>query len=235
MPQKTTKSLSGRLTAKAGPLPVYAWALLAIGAFYLYNRSHRSTTPAAATPASSAATGTPNAVGGTNAAGTGAGLGFDTTALVSSLQSLSDQLALNQLNAMTPTSNAGGGGPGGTVLGGSSTDIWGNPLPPGHKDTMNYDWLLKSWGYSPSEIWAIQDRYKKGVGFPTGPAGSTGPPPTSYPAGGGTPAGAAAVKAKPFGGIVQVRTLANGAKLTIYASGRQVEQVPGKTPYVVKA
>lgn len=37
-----------------------------------------------------------------------------------------------------------------------------------------------------------------------------------------------------FGGITEVKRLANGATLTTFATGRQVEQVPGKTAYVVK-
>lgn len=39
---------------------------------------------------------------------------------------------------------------------------------------------------------------------------------------------------QPFGGVVSTAKLKNGATLTTYASGRQVEQVPGKSPYVVK-
>lgn len=37
-----------------------------------------------------------------------------------------------------------------------------------------------------------------------------------------------------FGGITAVKTLAGGATLTTFATGRQVEQAPGKTAYVVK-
>jgi hypothetical protein len=33
----------------------------------------------------------------------------------------------------------------------------------------------------------------------------------------------------------KVETLKNGAKLYFLANGREVEQAPGKTPYVVKA
>lgn len=38
-----------------------------------------------------------------------------------------------------------------------------------------------------------------------------------------------------FGGIVSVKTLPNGSTLTTFGSGRQVQQAPGKSPYVVKA
>ncbi len=50
-----------------------------------------------------------------------------------------------------------------------------------------------------------------------------------------TAAGAAAGVPVPFGGVVGVRTLANGSTLTTYASGRKVQQVPGKSAYVVHA
>ncbi len=40
---------------------------------------------------------------------------------------------------------------------------------------------------------------------------------------------------QPYGGVVSTKKLKNGSLLTTYASGRQVQQVPGKTPYVVRA
>lgn len=49
-----------------------------------------------------------------------------------------------------------------------------------------------------------------------------------------TTAGKTAGVAVPFGGVTSVRTLKNGASLTTYASGRQVEQAKGKSAYVVK-
>ena len=39
---------------------------------------------------------------------------------------------------------------------------------------------------------------------------------------------------QPFGGIVHKKKLKNGATLTTYANGRQVEQLPGKPAYVVR-
>lgn len=42
-----------------------------------------------------------------------------------------------------------------------------------------------------------------------------------------------AAPAEPFGGVASVKKLANGATLTTYESGRQVEQAPGKSAYVV--
>lgn len=38
-----------------------------------------------------------------------------------------------------------------------------------------------------------------------------------------------------FGGVVNVKRLPNGSTLTTYASGRQVQQAPGHSAYVVKA
>lgn len=49
---------------------------------------------------------------------------------------------------------------------------------------------------------------------------------------GGSP-GRATAGGPAFGGVVSVKTLPSGAKLTTYGSGRQVEQAPGKSSYVV--
>lgn len=45
---------------------------------------------------------------------------------------------------------------------------------------------------------------------------------------------AGAKTSQPFGGIVHKKKLKNGATLTTYASGRQVEQLPGKRAFVVR-
>ena len=37
-----------------------------------------------------------------------------------------------------------------------------------------------------------------------------------------------------YGGIVSTKKLASGATLTTFATGREVEQAPGRSPYVVK-
>lgn len=49
-----------------------------------------------------------------------------------------------------------------------------------------------------------------------------------------TAAAKAAGVAAPFGGVVSTKTLKNGSTLTTYKSGRQVQQAPGKTAYVVR-
>jgi hypothetical protein len=46
-------------------------------------------------------------------------------------------------------------------------------------------------------------------------------------------AAAAAGAAQRFGGVTGTQTLSSGATLTTYASGREVEQAPGKSAYVV--
>jgi hypothetical protein len=62
--------------------------------------------------------------------------------------------------------------------------------------------------------------------------------PIDYGDSGGTPAapaaGAAAKPAQAFGGIVGTKKLANGGTVTTYANGRQVQTMPGKSPYVIK-
>jgi len=63
------------------------------------------------------------------------------------------------------------------------------------------------------------------------------PPPTPYhPVPVSTPnfGSAAQAQANPaFGGVTNVRTLPNGATVTTYADGRQVEQARGKSAYVI--
>lgn len=53
-------------------------------------------------------------------------------------------------------------------------------------------------------------------------------------ASGRTIAAHAAGAPQPYGGVTATKKLANGATLTTYASGRQVEQAPGKNAYVTK-
>lgn len=51
----------------------------------------------------------------------------------------------------------------------------------------------------------------------------------------GTPNTPTLAHVAPFGGIIGSRTTAKGVKITTYASGRVVEQAPGKKAYVAKA
>jgi hypothetical protein len=64
-----------------------------------------------------------------------------------------------------------------------------------------------------------------------GPTTAPGAPATSNPQ---TPTGPAAAKPAAFGGIVSKVKTKTGAIITTYASGRKVEQAPGKSPYVIR-
>jgi hypothetical protein len=38
---------------------------------------------------------------------------------------------------------------------------------------------------------------------------------------------------QPYGGVKYIDNLANGGTVTTYANGRKVQQMPGKSPYVI--
>ena len=61
-----------------------------------------------------------------------------------------------------------------------------------------------------------------------------GPGPSQSVGTDGLPSAPSGYSGKGFGGIVNTERLANGSVLYTYASGRQVQQAPGKRPYVVK-
>jgi len=64
-------------------------------------------------------------------------------------------------------------------------------------------------------------------------ANTPGEPPVSQTATSSSAAAAHPDK-QPFGGVTNVRTLPNGSTVTTYANGRQVQQAPGKSPYVIR-
>lgn len=72
-------------------------------------------------------------------------------------------------------------------------------------------------------------------GGPMQPASTVTAPVATTPSTPSATATKVATPAQPFGGIVSKTKLKNGATLTTYASGRQVEQLPGHSPYVVHA
>ena len=76
--------------------------------------------------------------------------------------------------------------------------------------------------------------YNQGLNNPQKPVPASSPSFASQ-ASGKTAGAAAAQVPVAFGGVANVKTLPNGSTLTTYASGRQVQQVPGKSAYVVKA
>lgn len=61
---KAAAGLKGRLTAKVGPLPVWAWAAVILGAFLAYQHFHGSGSGAAASTAGGSSGGTPSDAGG---------------------------------------------------------------------------------------------------------------------------------------------------------------------------
>lgn len=48
---KRSPSFAARLTRKVGPLPVWAWAAIILGAYFLYTRLHSSSATSSSTPA----------------------------------------------------------------------------------------------------------------------------------------------------------------------------------------
>lgn len=217
-----TPDLKTRLTAKVGPLPVYAWAVIAVGGFYLWNH-YRSTSSqnASVTPQGSdtagmvsgdtgAGAGGGSSSGDNGAAGSGSGYNGTSDLLTQLLIGQAEQTAeLQRLGSSQTGSDQGpstpqpsaGSSSGTTSNGGASVHLPGvivPPLPPGVGATVVGNTVLVG-----------QDA----KGHPLLPTGVTG---------------------KGFGGVVSVKKLANGATLTTFGSGRQVEQLPGKTPYVVK-
>lgn len=103
------QGLAGRLTAKVGPLPVWAWAAVILGAYLLYTRLH----PAAVTSPGDT-TATPDTSGDSGAQSPSSGMGgtadnmnqalFDSlSANTSSLDALTSQL----LSQPSPYSNYG--------------------------------------------------------------------------------------------------------------------------------
>jgi hypothetical protein len=141
---------------------------------------------------------------------------------------------------VTPTSPAGpittdtGGGTVDTGdTGGGSGDIGAsNPAPITADSGLNTD-LLNAFLQQGSQTedaltTALATESQQGAG------GYVNPPPSSTQLSGpASPVGQTSTHPA-FGGVVKVQTLKNGATLTTYASGHQVEQAKGKTPYVVK-
>lgn len=212
------------LNRKLGPLPLWAWAvILAAAGWYLWK--HLSTaTATATTQANPQPTGTDTGLGNVPTAGTsgdtsGAGVsGFDTSALTSTLgqnqadtQAMLDQLAQQEYSfeqqVADQLSNLG-----------SNPQV--APTPPDLGRLFGATMVSQPGGsnapvinYHP--IPATVGNFAKAAQIQTSTLKAQG---TSLP----------------FGGVVKVQKLANGATLTTYASGHQVEQAPGKSAYVTK-
>jgi hypothetical protein len=225
------------LKRKVGPLPLWAWALIAAGAgWYLWRKlgsgqAAQATTQAGGSSGSTDQGNVPTA--GTSGDTSGAGvsgitadqltsaLGAQQAGIESALQQ-SDQTqqqtmsdALAQLEAWL----AGGGASGASTGGGGTGDGGGSGGGTGDGGGSGSTTTSQQPGGSNAPMW-----------HPV--AAST--PNFAAKAAAQSDALRAQGAAVPFGGVVSVRKLANGATLTTYASGHQVEQAPGKTAYVVR-
>ena len=149
---------------------------------------------------------------GTNDSTGGGASGPDLTSLLDALAA-SNQAALAAVQAL---GNNGGVSPGAGASGLSTGDASGG-TPAGDHSTIG----------------TVTEPTKPDV--PLIPP--VGPPPTlpgNNNTSGAKPGMSIATAPVAFGGVTGTKTLANGATLTTYASGRQVEQAPGKSAYVVK-
>ena len=221
-PKKAGKGIGGRLTQKVGPLPVYAWAILAIGGYYLYTRYQSSAATAAATTATTpsttdttgttgTATDTSGTTGGGSATGDSSGNGTG-----SGYSGANDMLAQLLASNETIAADLASLSSSSTLTGNSTSQgVATNDISPGFEPAAVTSNAAGS---------ALPNL--PGLVRVTTAGGSTliGPDAKGSVAGGSN-----------FGGITSVKTLANGAKLTTYGSGRQTEQAPGKSAYVVKA
>jgi len=111
-----------RLTAKAGPLPVYAWALILLAAGYLAYRLLGSSSSSSSTPATPAAapTDTTGDTGSPPASGQGSAAGNLNDSLFSQLSGFQDSVdaltaAVQMSPAFWPGSDTGSAGSGSTV------------------------------------------------------------------------------------------------------------------------
>ena len=221
------KPAGNRLTAKVGPLPVWGWAVLIVGVGYLAYR-HFSSGAGAVSQTAAPQGGAPQPqagdlsgsadMGGGGASGGGgssspAATGPDYSQLYALLgqgfSGLQDQIAAGQY--LSPY--------GATGAGQQADGLGAHPQPGTYLDTTVDRRGVTQ--FTPIR----QDSYVT-------PASS---PSFAAQAKANTAAARAAGKAAPFGGVVSTRKLANGGTLTTYASGRQVQQMPGKSAYVVRA
>lgn len=196
--------IPGALQKKYGPLPAWAWLAIVGVGVFLWRRHQGATTQG-----SGLVTATPDT-------------GSDTSALGS--------------GGTTP-----GGGGGGGDSPGTTTPLDDSTAPP--------------WYHGGGGGGTVPASTANGNGTGSSPASGAGAASkqqqaaalkvAQHPVAASNPNFAAAAQAKTaagkaagvpvaFGGVTNTKTLKNGATLTTYASGRQVEQVKGKSAYVVK-
>ncbi len=210
-PTSKGAGLSARLTRKVGPLPVWAWAVVILAGGYLVYKLRKPS--AAAASQSTAVPVTPDVTGSPTAGSVGSGGATDTGGLSSAPLDLSPLTQgfqgigdqLSQLEQQLQAQSA--------LL----ASGYGQGGPPGSTDQ----------------------------GVAAAPASSTPVSayhPAYHPVAATAPNFARAATAQtralgpsaPFGGVTSTRTTSSGARITTYASGRQVEQAPGHTAYVIK-
>lgn len=220
MPQPATAKGKG-LSRKIGPLPLWAWASLAlVTGYFLWKRLGSSATAGsqAQPPASTAGpdTGLP-ATTGTSGDTSGAGsAGVDPSQLLSALgaqqsdafsqlaQALQAQEAQLQEQIAQQLAALGSSGGAPTVPPPDQPTV--TPQPGGsNAPRITY-----------SRVPASAPNFARAAQAQT----------AAFKAAGQTPA---------FGGVTNVRTTSTGTTITTYASGRVVEQAPGRTAYVAHA
>ena len=218
------KKAGNILTRKLGPAPVWVWGAVVIGLYLAYR--YYENNKASSTAAAAGDTGTTDSTDTTPADSTSSG-GASSTPADNSSGSTPDATdpyaAVDSLLTALLSGGAGAGasGGGGTGGGGSNPGIDIPPAVP-----------FPGTPIAPGSV---------GETLPAAPTAtgvtSANPPHVGTVA--ATPAAPEAVTGKQitgaaYGGIVSTKKLASGATLTTFATGRQVEQAPGKAPYVVK-
>lgn len=114
MPAAANRGVAARLTAKVGPLPVWAWAAVILGAFLLYTRTAGKASSAAATDATGVTSNDGTTSDGAQVPASGAGTPADNVSsqLIEGLNANTaalDQVTSQLLSMPTPYSNVGDG------------------------------------------------------------------------------------------------------------------------------
>lgn len=112
-PSKRSPSIAARLSRKVGPLPVWAWAAVILGAYFLYTRLHGGSSSSSAASNSTPATPTDTTSGSDSGAqvpvgGGGSPVDNSSANLLSAIganQAALDQLTSQILSQPTPYSN----------------------------------------------------------------------------------------------------------------------------------
>lgn len=206
------------LKRKLGPLPVWAWALLgAVVVFWLFSRLRGTTAGSSAQATQQAQTDN-----------------------VTPAQAMGNTASTDTSGNAQATSDVV------TALGGENASLLAS-IEAVNQDVLGLAQSQISYLTSQTALSSSTSETQPAV--TSQPGGSNAPqifyvspqalaPSSSSPAPGAAAARSSAASTtggQPFGGVTSVTKLKNGSTLTTYASGRKVQQVPGKSPYVVKA